>query len=282
MNNPAITVIIHTLNEEKNIRNCLECLKWADEIIIIDMFSDDKTVEIAQEYTNKIFSYERMRYADPARQFGLQQASNEWVLVVDADELVPIQLRNCLLKIARENQYDAVSIPRRNYFFGYCMQETGWGALEDKQMRFFKQQYMTYTNQIHCFVQLSPLAKVLHISDPECSFIHFNYIDVEHFIEKLNRYTTIEAENKWDKSDKFSKIKVFKRIYREFWHRFVKRKGYKDGFQGIMLAILMSMYRATTEIKYYLMKKYGTNDVSTTIKRQYDMLAQVEINKYVK
>ena len=65
--NVEISILIHTLNEERNIRNCLETVKWADEIIIIDMYSDDKTVEIAKEYTDKIFYHERMGYADPAR-----------------------------------------------------------------------------------------------------------------------------------------------------------------------------------------------------------------------
>ena len=88
--NVEISILIHTLNEERNIRNCLETVKWADEIIIIDMYSDDRTVEITKEYTDKIFYHERMGYADPARQFGLEKATHEWVLQVDADELVPL------------------------------------------------------------------------------------------------------------------------------------------------------------------------------------------------
>lgn len=280
MNNPLISVLIHTLNEENNIRNCLECVKWADEIIIIDMYSDDKTRAIAREYTDEIFLHERMGIADPARQFGLQQASNEWVLVVDADELVPIQLRDYLLKIARENNYDAVSIPRRNYFFGNLIQETGWNALQDRQMRFFKKQYMIYTHHIHRFVQLNPQANVLEISDPQCSFIHFNYISTEHFIEKLNRYTTIEVKNAMERNEKFSKIKTCKRIYREFWSRFVKDKGYKDGFQGLMLAILMSAYQASIGLKHYLAVKYNTINVEEHVKQQYQQLSQSEIDKY--
>lgn len=282
MSNPAITVIIHTLNEENNIRNCLECLKWADEIIIIDMYSDDNTVKIAREYTDKIFMYERMRYADPARQFGLEQAANEWVLVVDADELVPIQLRDFLLKIAHENQYDAVSIPRRNYFFGHYMQQTGWNALQDRQMRFFKKQYMNYTSHIHSFVHLSSQANVYTIDNENYSFIHFNYIDVEHFIEKLNRYTTIEAENSWDNNERFSKGRVCRHIVREFWTRFIRNKGYKDGFQGLMLAFLMSTYKASAGLKRYLFEKYGTKDIAETIKQQYNAQAHFEIDKYIK
>ncbi|MBU2699028.1 glycosyltransferase involved in cell wall biosynthesis [Sporomusaceae bacterium BoRhaA] len=282
MSNPAISVIVHTLNEEKNIRTCLECLKWADEIVIIDMYSDDDTVQISLEYTDKIFMHERMRYVEPARKYGLNQAKNEWVLVVDADELVPVELRDVLLKIATENRYDAVSIPRRNYFFGHYMLQTGWNALQDRQLRFFKKQYMHYTSHIHSSVQLSPQAKVYDIKDEKCSFIHFNYIDVEQFIDKLNRYTTIEAENGWDNRDEFSKGRVYRHIFREFKNRFIRDKGYKDGFQGFLLALLMCTYRASAGFKRYFMEEYNTKNVSEEIIMQYNELAKLEIKKYSK
>ncbi len=88
-----ISVLINTFNEERNIKNCLESVSWADEIIIVDMYSDDKTVDIAKNYTDKIYYFERMGYADPARQFALKKATHEWVLIVDADEMVPLELR---------------------------------------------------------------------------------------------------------------------------------------------------------------------------------------------
>jgi len=88
-----VSVLVHTLNEEKNIRNCLDTLKWAEEIIIVDLFSDDRTVEVASEYTDRFFFHERMGYADPARQFGLEKASCNWILIVDADEQVPLKLK---------------------------------------------------------------------------------------------------------------------------------------------------------------------------------------------
>jgi glycosyltransferase involved in cell wall biosynthesis len=280
MNNPAISVIVHTLNEAANIRTCLECLKWADEIIVIDMYSEDQTVTIAREFTDKIFMHERMRYVEPARQFGLQQASHEWILVVDADELVPMELRDVLLKIAGENKYDAVSIPRRNYFFGYAMQQTGWEAVQDSQLRFFKKQFMNYGSHIHSGVQLSPQAIVCSIQEEQYAFIHFNYLDVEQFIEKMNRYTTIEAENAYDAHSKFSKSRVCRHMLREFKNRYIKNKGYKDGFQGFMLAVLMCTYQASIGFKRYLMEKLATKNVSQKITAQYKDIADNEIKKY--
>ncbi|MCD6364169.1 MAG: glycosyltransferase family 2 protein [Synergistetes bacterium] len=114
----GISAIVHTFNEEHNIRNCLESVKWADEIVIIDMYSEDKTVEIAREYTDKIYFFERKGYADPARQFGIDQASCKWILIVDADEMIPKRLSQRLKEIAEKDEADVVYIPRRNFLFG--------------------------------------------------------------------------------------------------------------------------------------------------------------------
>jgi len=121
----SVSVLIHTLNEERNIRNCLETVIWAEEIIVVDMYSDDKTVEIAREYTDKIFYFERVGYADPARKFALERATKPWILVVDADELVPRRLYEELKNIIEKDLADVVYIPRNNYFFGEILKGTG-------------------------------------------------------------------------------------------------------------------------------------------------------------
>lgn len=276
-----ISVLINTFNEEKNIRNCLESVKWADEIIIVDMYSDDRTVEIAREYTDKIYMHKRMGYADPARQFALEKASNEWILVVDADEIVPIELRNRLIEIAESGKYDAVLIPRINYFFGYKMKGTGWGPLQDMQVRFFKKKFMQYGTRIHNFSNLDPSARVYKLKDESLGFIHFNYIDVEHFLEKLNRYTTIEAKNAVDAGEKFSVTKLLIIILKEFINRFIRRKGYADGFQGFALSMLMVTYRLSASLKHYLIEKYSSDQVREKILNQYNQIASNEIKKYL-
>lgn len=279
--NTNISVLINTFNEEKNIRNCLESVKWADEIIVVDMYSDDRTVEIAREYTDKIYMYERMGYADPARQFALEKASNEWVLVVDADEIVPIKLRNKLIEIAESGEYDAVLIPHINYFFGHKMKGTGWGPLQDMHVRFFKKKFMNYGTRIHNFSNLDPSARVYKLKDESLGFIHFNYIDVEHFLEKLNRYTTIEAKNAVDAGGKFSVTKLLIIMLKEFINRFIRRKGYMDGFQGFALSMLMMAYRLSASLKHYLIEKYSSDQVREKILNQYNQIASNEIKKYL-
>jgi glycosyltransferase involved in cell wall biosynthesis len=251
-----ITVIIHTFNEERNIRNCLESVKWADEIVLIDMYSDDKTVEIARQYTDKIYFYERVNYADPSRAFGLTKASNEWVLVVDADEMITKKLKTCLLEIAERNEYDGVLVPHCNYFFGKKMLATGWGAMQDMHIRFFKKQYMIYSDRIHSFTHLKEGAKLYRIPDESCSFIHFNYIDAEHFLEKLNRYTTIEVQNVKESRRSISLYELLKKVIQTVYERYKKQKGYKDGFQGLALSLMMGAYVLSTELKLYIYERF--------------------------
>jgi Glycosyltransferases involved in cell wall biogenesis len=191
-----ISVLINTLNEEKNIRNCLESVKWADEIVIVDMYSDDRTLEIAMEYTDKIFFFEKMGYADPARQFALEQASCEWVLVLDADEIVPLKLKNRLQEVMEKDLGDVVNIPHNNYFAGKQIQHMGWGPMQDMHPRFFRKKYLHFGDRIHDFINISEEARHYNLTDPQEGFIHFSYLDFEHYIDKaLNHYTSIEARN---------------------------------------------------------------------------------------
>jgi len=279
----GISVLINTFNEEKNIRNCLETVKWADEIIIVDMYSEDKTVEIAKEYTDKIYFFERIGYADPARQFALERATNDWVLVVDADELVPLKLKNKLIEIAEKDLADVVYIPRNNYFFGKLLEGAGWGALQDIQPRFFKKNFMSFSEIIHNFYKINKDAKVYYIDDPETGFIHFNYIDVEHFIDKFNRYTTIEAKNMFNGIKPAPSLRKFLlKLLIEIPNRFIRKKGYKDGLYGFSLTILMIAYHTSSYLKYKIMKKINSENPREKFLIEYNEIAKKIIEEYKK
>lgn len=280
MDKKPVSVLIHTLNEEKNIRNCLETVKWADEIIVVDMYSEDRTVEIAREYTDKIFSFERLGYADPARQFSLKKASNNWVLSVDADELVPKKLRDKLFSIMDEDAADVVYVPHNNYFFGDLVKYVGWGASQDFHARFFKKDFLTYTNDIHAFIKIEDGAREYKIENPEEGFIHFNYIDVEHFIEKMNRYTTIEAKRLFDSGETINSKQLLRRVLGEFKFRYMDLKGYKEGFKGFSLSMLMATYRLVSYVKLSLMREHDSKNPREKISEKYQNLADEVILEY--
>lgn len=276
----GISVIVHTLNEEKNIANCLESVKWADEILIIDMHSSDRTRDIAAAYTGRILLHPPMQYADPARQFALEQVTQEWVLVVDADEMVPKNLRDTLIGIAGSGNYDAVAIPHRNYFFGHEMQGAEWGPLQNRHNRFFRRAAMRYESAIHEFEKLASGSRVYRIDDPMCAFVHFNYLDVEHFFDKTNRYTTITAESQGPLTEVPSTSSLMAESLREFYWRYFKRKGYKDGVQGLCLSLFMVAYRLMILQKRLLMAKYKTKQPRQAIAAEYQQVADGIIAQY--
>ncbi|WEV48811.1 glycosyltransferase family 2 protein [Acinetobacter sp. ESL0695] len=270
-----ISALINTLNEENNIEDCLKSLvSWVDEIIIVDMYSDDRTIEIAKKYTDKIFYFERVGYADPARAFALDKASNEWIIVLDADEIIPKNLSEYLISLAKGNEHDAIWIPRRNFMFGKEIKHTGWGALQDKQMRFFRKHVMSYGSEVHNFVHISENARIYIIDKVEFSIIHFNYTDINHFIEKLNRYTTIEAKQLYRNNyKKITNVDIIKEFIKEFFLRYFRNKGFKDGFYGLYLSILMGVYKATTLAKLRLMNDVNEIDSNSAIFSKYKKIA---------
>ena len=276
-----ISVVINTYNEEKNIRNCLESVKWAKDIVIVDMYSTDNTVKIAREYTDRIYSFKYMRYADPARAYAVSKAKFNWVLIVDADELVPYKMFLRVKEIIENDIADVVYFPHNNYFFGVLLRGNNWGPLQDMHPRLFKKGFVKLTDRVHDMFEIHEDARLYFVKNPEEGFIHFNYIDAEHFLDKLNRYTTIEAENIFDgKKKPFGLARDIYMILREVGGRFFFRKGYRDGILGFYLALLMGCYRVSTALKYYLMKKYNSKYPRRTIIKSYNDLSKKILDEY--
>ena len=276
----GISVIVHTLNEEQNIANCLESVKWADEILVIDMHSSDRTREIASGYTDRILLHPPMRYVEPARQFALEQATQDWILIVDADEMIPRSLRDRLRQIETEAQFDVVEIPRRNYFFGHEMIGAEWGPLQDRNLRFFKKWVVRHSDTIHTIGTIDKKAKKIRLDDANYALVHFNYLDVEQFFEKANRYTTITAEGQGPLLEAPSKTSLIVECVREFYWRFIKKKGYQDGIQGLCLSMFMISYRLMILQKRLLMGKYMTNHPRQAVREEYRQIAETLISEY--
>lgn len=240
-----ISVVINTLNEEKNLPNALRSVhSWADEIIVVDMHSEDRTVEIAKEYGAKVFYHDRILEFDDARRFAIEQASNSWILLLDADELVPMQLSLKLREIADNDVADVVIIPWLNYLLGTQLMHTGWGPHQDKHERFFKKGMIAANANIHAFLTTSDGARVLALPyEPGQCVVHFNFMNIEQHIEKINRYTTIEAYQKFKRGTRASYSKMFYWAMREFVSRFIIHKGYCDGWRGFYLSLNLAFYR---------------------------------------
>ena len=255
----SISVVINTLNEEKNLPYVLRSVcDWADEIIVVDMHSDDRTVDIAKQYGATVFNHERKNFVEPARQFAIEQAASEWVLILDADELVPEPLSRKFMQIISNDEIDVVLIPRLNYLLGKPLMHTGWSPCQDKHHRLFRKNKLITSSTIHSTLEPVEDANILELNyAPGLAIVHFNYLDSTHFIEKLNRYTSIEAQQSLERGEKHNYRRMFFSSAKIFVNRFIKNKGYKDGWRGLYLSLLMVFYRVVTNMKLKELETIG-------------------------
>jgi glycosyltransferase involved in cell wall biosynthesis len=257
---PRISAVINTRNEENNIGYCLESVKWCDEIVVVDMESEDRTIEIVREYTDKVYSHEKVLAFDVARKFAAERASGDWILLVDADELVPKALARRLREVADKDEADAVQIPFKNILLGRWNRFTGWWP--DYHCRFFKSTVMDFSEHVHAYQHLRDSARTLYCPAEERYAIHhFAYTDVRQFIDKLNRYTTIEAHHLYDEKRPFRYVKVFTAGLGEFYNRYISCRGYKDGARGLFVSLMMGMYRMISYVKLWELYENETEPV---------------------
>jgi glycosyltransferase involved in cell wall biosynthesis len=274
-----VSVLINTLNEENNIGACLEMLTWADEIVVVDQYSDDKTVEIARNYTDKIYLQERKGYA--SREFGYTKLKYDWILIVDADELIPARLTEEYRRVADNDLADVVIVPRKSYGFGKLIEHGRWNCLFDMQVRFGKKKAMILSDIAHLDFTYLPTARQIVIKDEKLAIAHFAHLDFEQFIGKMNTYTTFEANNIFDgRKKQFGLAAAFFKGVRGFVKGYFVLGGYKDGFRGLAIHLLDFMYILMTYIKSRLVTMYGSKAVREMVNKDYMAAKQALISEY--
>jgi hypothetical protein len=155
-----------------------------------------------------------------------------------------------LIELANAGQYDVVKLARTNYMFGEKLEHTGWGASQDRHLRFFRRGSLTTSATIHQYLHPVPGARIYELpATAEHCIVHFNYIDVAQFIEKLNRYTTVEARQAKDRGQSASGWSTTRQIVSEVYRRYLKKGGYRDGWRGFYLTLLMALYRVGAAAK---------------------------------
>lgn len=244
-----LSVVVITKNEEANIGDCLKSVYgWADEIVIVDDESIDRTVKIAQQYADRVL-YRKMDNEGIHRNWAYAQARNEWVLSLDADEIVSAELREEITQAISVNQFHAFSIPLRNYIGSYWVRHSGWYPAG--KLRLFMRSRFKYEEvPVHPKVFLD--GKTGHLTK---DIIHKGYPDFEHFFSSLNRQTTLEAK-KWVMTGrKMSAGRALWRTIDRFPRVYFGKKGYKDGFIGFMIAFFASLYQIMSYAKYWQMTK---------------------------
>lgn len=233
-----ISVVINTYNASHYLEQVLESVKDFDEVLICDMESTDDTCEIAKRYGCNIVTFpkENHRICEPARDFAIHSASNKWVLVVDADEVVPETLRRYLYDfIADGMSVDALAVPRINSFMG-----KGASGTPDYQLRFFIKDKATWPAVIHS----RPIIKGTIRNIPnrnEYSLLHLDNPTIQQRIDKINVYTDYEVPKRRNK--KYGIGKMLVRPVWFFFRNYVIGKGFMDGRRGVAKAYMAAVYQ---------------------------------------
>ncbi|RCK77450.1 MAG: hypothetical protein IGBAC_1759 [Ignavibacteriae bacterium] len=245
MNN-KLSVIIITKNEQENIKDCLESVKWANEIIIVDAYSIDGTVEIAKNYTDKIYVREWQGFAN-AKNYALQFVTNKWVFSIDADERITKELKdeiNQLISL-ENNEYCGYMVARRSYFLGKWIKHCGW--YPNYVTRLFQKEYGRYNN-LNVHEQLIVDGKVGMLKN---DLIHFTDKNLFHYFNKFNTYTSLAVEDLLNSKQKFSYKNLLINPIFTFFKMYFLKLGFLDGIHGLILCTLSSFYVFTKYAKLW-------------------------------
>lgn len=248
-----ISAVITTYNEAGQLKNCLESLQeLADELVIIDLGSTDNLKEIADEFGAKVFQHKLVPYVELIRNYAISKASGNWVLILDPDEIITPKLTEKLKEVAASNQFAAVNIPRKNIFFGYWIAHTNWWP--DKHIRFFKKDKLSWSEKIHSYPKVE--GSILELpNDENLAIVHYGYQTLSQFIDRQERYSTIEAQNRFESGQRFSWLGFLWMPLREFLVRFIKHAGFLDGFYGFALTVLMMVYQLIVVVKLWELER---------------------------
>lgn len=258
-----ISVLINTRNEDRWIELTIASVSaWADEVVVVDMESSDETVAIAERMGARVHSHPNVGFVEPAREFGVSVCQGDWVLVLDADEFPTNALLNRLREVSEKDQADVVDVAMETWIFGAPIQVAGWNPETERHPRFFKRGSIAFSSKIHSSPSIESGARRIASDFGNGEFLrHFNYLDPHHFIEKLNRYTTIEAQD-WIAvpSRRASGLGCLKMCLEEFRLRFFYQGGWRGGWRGWTLSILMSFYRFLVWAKVRSHRSSGNSD----------------------
>lgn len=265
-----ISVVINTLNEAANLERALSSVSWADEIVVCDMHSRDKTVEVAKKLGVKVVFHKKEEFVERTRNFAISKAINDWILVLDPDEEIPDSLARRLQEMAAAmKRVDYVRIPRKNLIFGRFMKASMWWP--DFNVRFFRKGKVTWKDKIHLPPQVSGEGIDLP-AEQEYAIVHHHYSSVFQFLERMIRYSKVQAEDLRREGYKFDWKDLIRKPLSEFLSRFFANRGFEDGLHGLALSLLQSfsflvVYLRVWEMEGFKAKEINLQDIKQVSKQ---------------
>jgi glycosyltransferase involved in cell wall biosynthesis len=229
-----LSVVIITRNEETNLPRCLESVRFADEIVVVDSQSTDRTVEIAGQFNARVFTIDWAGFGR-AKQYAVDQAGGDWVLSIDADEQLSPGLAVEIQEIVRsQHAQSAYEMPRLTNFLGRWIRHCGW--YPDRVVRLFRRREGRFTDvTVHESIQVTgAIGRCQH------DLYHYSYPTLEVYFEKFNRYTTEGAKQAADRGERARLTDLTIRPFVAFIKHYISRAGFLDGIEGLMISTLSS------------------------------------------
>jgi len=243
---PRVSVIVIALNQEDNIVSCLKTVAWADEIVLVDSGSTDRTLELAKGFTDRIFTIDWPGFG-AAKNFALDQATGEWIFSLDTDERVSEALRDEILAVVKgESPLAGYRVPRKNYFGGRWIRRLGW--YPNYTLRLFRRGEGRFRERaVHEEVAVNGPVGTL-----QTPLDHYSYASVSDYIARQDRYARLAAEEMLKEGKRPQLGELFWRPLSHFFKLYVLRLGFLEGRLGYTLALLASLYNF---LKYYYLRE---------------------------
>jgi (heptosyl)LPS beta-1,4-glucosyltransferase len=238
----TIAGVVITKNEAHNIGACLASLRWVHDLIVVDACSTDRTVEIVREYTSRVFIRSWPGFG-PQKNYGIDRATADWILIVDADERVTDGLREEIIRSIEGVPDDVAGfeIPRRNVFYGRWIQ--GGGLYPDRQLRLFRRQAGRY-DDVLLHEHLAVKGRIDRLTAP---LDHYSMPTIKDHVRKMMRYTTLGTQEKLKTRSKVTALDIAGSHLVTIVKTYIFRKGYRDGIHGVIVALFAGLH---TFVKY--------------------------------
>jgi len=244
-----ISAIVITFNEAHNISKALESLSWADEIIIVDAESTDRTAEIASRFTDRIFVRPWPGYS-AQKNFAAEQAKNDWIFSLDADERVSPELRNALLKINDQSEPEAAGYEtaRRTFYLGRWIKHSGWWP--DRKVRLYDRRRARWRGDfVHESLEVD--GKIDQLGG---ELLHFTVRDASEHHLRMDRYTTLAAQELYNRGTHKSIGSLLLSPVIVFLRSYFFKLGFLDGVPGLAIARFAAHYEFLKNLKLWEMR----------------------------
>jgi glycosyltransferase involved in cell wall biosynthesis len=225
-----------TKNNERTVEKALESVKWADEIVVVDSFSTDKTLEICRKFTDKVFQREWPGHRDQY-QHAADLTTNQWIMFVDSDEEISYELAREIRDElnSSEERYDGYIANRCTYYLGKWIMHGGWHP--DCEVRIHKRDKGEWKNGVHARIVVHGRTK--YLKNP---YRHYTYKDISDQIQTIDKYSEISAHDMKNDGKSFSFLKLLFNPPFRFIKEYIFKRGFMDGLAGLIIAVSTMFY----------------------------------------